>query len=309
MKKKLAMILTVVLVLMVIAPTALAAQGRVMAASKLNVRSSPSTSSAILGKYNNDDVITLDGTSGDWFKTPYSNKTAYVYQSLVYKLPETVSSMAGTVTTSLNVRSGPGTSYSKVGNPLSKNKQISFSKGPYPWYKLDGKDQFVHSSYVKQDLNGFTVEGTFSTSFDEGKVGRSNNLSRASWQINGTILAPGEAFSFNGVVGKRTFGKGYMVAPVIIQGKLIDEPDGPGGGVCQVSTTLKGAARRCSAGMFEIKSQKHSIEVGYVKNREDEATVSWGGPDLTLKNISKKTLYLFVTVSSGKVTATICSKK
>lgn len=80
---------------------------------------------------------------------------------------------------------------------------------------------------------------SFSTNYGSISSGeRANNIQIATQSINGTILLPGDTFSFNDIVGERTSEKGYMAAPVIVGNQV---ESGLGGGVCQVSSTLYNA--------------------------------------------------------------------
>ncbi len=105
---------------------------------------------------------------------------------------------------------------------------------------------------------------SFSTNFDASKKPRTHNIALAAERISGTVLAGGEEFSFNEVVGKRTKENGFEDAAVILDGEFVQ---GVGGGVCQASTTLFGAALR--AGMLVTESRPHSLSVGYVPPSED----------------------------------------
>lgn len=64
---------------------------------------------------------------------------------------------------------------------------------------------------------------------------RTHNLELACEAINGTILKPGDVFSFNEVVGQRTAAKGYGEAGVYVGGRTENQL---GGGVCQVASTI-----------------------------------------------------------------------
>ena len=64
---------------------------------------------------------------------------------------------------------------------------------------------------------------------------RTTNLRLAANKINGTVLMPGETFSYNTIVGERTIAAGYRNAAIYENGQVVD---GLGGGICQVSTTL-----------------------------------------------------------------------
>ena len=64
---------------------------------------------------------------------------------------------------------------------------------------------------------------------------RNQNSRLAADAVDGLVVNPGEEFSFNRATGNRTSDKGYQPAGAYRNGVLIEEP---GGGVCQVSTTL-----------------------------------------------------------------------
>lgn len=120
--------------------------------------------------------------------------------------------------------------------------------------------------------------GSYETYFKSSNKERTNNIELATEAINNHVLFPGDTFSFNEVVGKRTKEKGYMRAPVIVKGELSEDI---GGGICQVSSTLFNAVNLNGIEMIERYS--HSREVPYVPPGKD-ATVSWWGPDLVFKN-------------------------
>ena len=117
----------------------------------------------------------------------------------------------------------------------------------------------------------------FSTS-NENDRNRGENIKLAVDKINGVILAPGDTFSFNGVVGPRTEEDGYQKAHTYSAGKVID---GIGGGICQVSTTLYGAVLKSDLEVVERRN--HMFTVGYVPYGQD-ATVSYGSTDFRFKN-------------------------
>ncbi|MDF2718663.1 MAG: hypothetical protein K0R28_5588 [Paenibacillus sp.] len=112
--------------------------------------------------------------------------------------------------------------------------------------------------------------GQYVTYYNTGNKNRSHNLALASKTINNHVVFPGEVFSFNLVVGRRTEDRGYLRAPIIVRGEL---SEGIGGGICQVSSTLFNATDR--AGLQIIQRYSHSRDVPYVLPGRD-ATVSWG---------------------------------
>ncbi len=119
---------------------------------------------------------------------------------------------------------------------------------------------------------------SFSTRVTSGEENRNYNISLASEFIDGTLLGPGEIFSFNRVVGPRDGGSAFKDAPQIVGNELID---GIGGGICQVSTTLYNAA--LLADLKIVERYRHSKPVGYVPIGRD-ATVAYDYMDLKFQN-------------------------
>lgn len=107
---------------------------------------------------------------------------------------------------------------------------------------------------------------------------RQTNVRLAASKINGHVLAPGATFSFNGVVGPRTKEAGFQEAPEFLAGVKVD---GVGGGVCQVSSTLYGVARR--GWLTVVRRYAHSRPVTYTPTGTD-AAVAYGELDLVLVN-------------------------
>jgi vancomycin resistance protein YoaR len=107
---------------------------------------------------------------------------------------------------------------------------------------------------------------------------RVTNIQRAAQIMDGTIVRPGERFSLNEVLGKRTTERGFVEAPQILRGRL---EDAVGGGVSQIATTTYNAA--FFAGVQIVEHQPHEFYISrYPMGRE--ATVSWGGPELIWRN-------------------------
>lgn len=82
--------------------------------------------------------------------------------------------------------------------------------------------------------------GAVTTKYNNSNENRSSNVRLAASKINGTVLYPGEEFSFNDVVGVRTAEAGFLLAPAYAG--YDDIKDEIGGGVCQVSTGVYAAA-------------------------------------------------------------------
>ncbi len=111
---------------------------------------------------------------------------------------------------------------------------------------------------------------TFSTKFSTKNVNRSTNIRLAVKKINGTVLMPGQSFSYNQTVGKRTVAAGFKVAGVYANGEVTE---GVGGGICQVSSTLYNSV--LLSNLEIVERHNHSFNPGYVPAGQD-ATVSWG---------------------------------
>jgi vancomycin resistance protein YoaR len=148
-----------------------------------------------------------------------------------------------------------------------------------------------------------TVWGMYSTSFNTGAEGRSENIKVAAGSIEGILLKPGEEFSFNGATGLRTEENGYKEAPVIVGGEL--EP-GIGGGVCQVSSTLYNAVLLANLEISE--RHNHTIPSTYIPMGLD-ATVVDRYLDFKFRNNTDGYLYLACWVDKGKVHAAVFGGK
>jgi vancomycin resistance protein YoaR len=147
------------------------------------------------------------------------------------------------------------------------------------------------------------VMAQFKTNFSAGNRPRSSNIRLASSKINGTVLLPGEQFSFNGVVGRRTVAAGFKEAGVFINGR---HDTGVGGGICQVSTTLYNAS--LFANLKIVKRSNHSLPVPYVPVGRD-ATVNYGAQDLVVENNTKTPIVLVNEYTPGTLTFRILGKR
>lgn len=128
---------------------------------------------------------------------------------------------------------------------------------------------------------------------------RNTNVKLSAQAINGTILQPGEEFSFNGTVGQRTEAKGYKGAAAYNNGEVVEEI---GGGVCQTSSTLYNVVVR--AGLKTTVRRSHTFEPSYVTPGCD-ATVSWNGPDYKFVNNSSAAIGIRASYSDQTVTISI----
>ncbi|HHW48713.1 MAG TPA: VanW family protein [Clostridiaceae bacterium] len=129
---------------------------------------------------------------------------------------------------------------------------------------------------------------------------RVNNIELASNKLDNLVIEPGEEFSFNKVVGRRTKAKGYEEAPIIVQTEEgPKESIGIGGGICQVSTTLYNAVEE--AGLKVTERHMHSKDIGYVPEGED-ATVAYGTADFKFVNTRDNPIIIRTYLSKNKLT-------
>jgi vancomycin resistance protein YoaR len=154
---------------------------------------------------------------------------------------------------------------------------------------------------IAEGLDVATVVGSFSTGYreDETQRDRSHNLKVGAARIDGTVLMPGETFSFNETVGPRSAEAGFRYAPGITAGELVDVL---GGGICQVSSTLYGAA--FFAGLELVSARPHSRPSSYVDMGLD-STVVYPTIDMKMKNPFDFPVVLHMSVSQGKVRAEV----
>ena len=144
---------------------------------------------------------------------------------------------------------------------------------------------------------------TYSTSYASSNANRSTNIALAASKINGTVLMPGEEFSFNGTVGKRTAANGFKTATVYSNGQVTTDY---GGGICQVSSTLYNTVLKAN---LEITNRvNHTFTVGYVPIGLD-ATVSWGSPDFKFKNNRSYPIKIVATTSNKRLTISVFGLK
>ena len=111
-----------------------------------------------------------------------------------------------------------------------------------------------------------------------GTSNRVNNVNLATEAVDGTILLPGDVFSFNDIVGMRTAEKGYREAGAYVSGNTVLEI---GGGICQTSSTIYDVVLQSN--LEVVERRPHMFTVAYLPLGND-ATVNWGTIDFKFKN-------------------------
>lgn len=125
---------------------------------------------------------------------------------------------------------------------------------------------------------------------------RTTNLKLACEAIDGTVLEPGEVFTFNGIVGERTAERGYKEGIVYADGGASEAE--VGGGICQVASTIYMCV--LLADLEVTEREPHMYTVTYVDMGMD-ATIYWGSRDFKFRNTNSTPIMISASVSGGKV--------
>jgi len=149
-----------------------------------------------------------------------------------------------------------------------------------------------------QDMDIKGLVASYQT-FYGGEPNRIHNVQLVSHLVDKHVIAPGETFSFNHATGARTEDKGFLEAPVIINGEL---KTGLGGGVCQVSTTVFNAAYE--AGLPIVSRTNHALYISHYPQGRD-ATVNYPDTDLKFTNDTDHWLLLRTWVGSSSLTVAL----
>ncbi len=139
----------------------------------------------------------------------------------------------------------------------------------------------------------------FTTRYDASAKDRTTNLVIACQKLNGKVIMPGETFSYNKTLGKRTAAAGYKNAAVYENGQVVD---GIGGGICQISSTLYNAV--LMANLEIVERRNHQFVTSYLPAGRD-ATVVYGAIDFKFKNTRQYPIRLSASAKNGIATISI----
>jgi vancomycin resistance protein YoaR len=132
---------------------------------------------------------------------------------------------------------------------------------------------------------------------------RVTNIRRAAQLLDDFVIPPHGRFSMNDALGKRTRARGFVPAPMISRGRMVNSV---GGGISQVATTLYNAA--FFAGLHLVAHTPHSFYIPrYPMGRE--ATISWRGPELIFRNDWPAEAHMRLLVTPTSVTVKILSER
>ncbi len=143
---------------------------------------------------------------------------------------------------------------------------------------------------IRRQLVSFTTEMGASSS------NRIHNVHLMADFIDGTIIRPGQVFSFNDTVGPRTSARGFLEGQMIVGSLVLPAI---GGGVCQTATTLFNDA--FETGLPILTRVNHNLYLSHYPLGRD-ATVSWGGPDFRFRNDLKHGILIKTSYTDSTLT-------
>ena len=139
----------------------------------------------------------------------------------------------------------------------------------------------IPATVTAEQLNALGITrkiSTFTTDMGVSSSNRIHNVQLMADYIDGTIIEPGETFSFNAASARARRERGFREGQMIVGSLLLPAI---GGGVCQTATTLFNNA--FELGLPIVDRYNHSFYISHYPMGRD-ATVSWGGPDFVFKN-------------------------
>jgi vancomycin resistance protein YoaR len=174
----------------------------------------------------------------------------------------------------------------------------------------DGDKITIPLVYTEPELTAEELEAMLfrdvlatKTTYQASTANRMTNITLAANATNGTILNPGDTFSFNDVVGNRTAAKGYKEAAAYANGEVVQDI---GGGICQLSSTLYYCTLYSNLEIVERKC--HMYTVSYLPLGLD-ATVAWGSIDYKFKNNTDYPIKIVSYVTGQNLTVTFYGTK
>ncbi|MCR5503729.1 MAG: VanW family protein [Lachnospiraceae bacterium] len=147
----------------------------------------------------------------------------------------------------------------------------------YRHYLQKGRAEGRIALFPETDTFHTVTLGRYTTQY-KTNTDRGKNVELACDYLNGTVIMPGESFSYNGAIGVRSTARGFRPATIYVSGQ---KATGIGGGICQISSTTYVAMM--IAGIYPTERHVHSLPVSYLKKNLD-ATVVYGKLDLKFVN-------------------------
>lgn len=148
-----------------------------------------------------------------------------------------------------------------------------------------------------ENMGIITLLGKGNSNFAGSPQNRISNIKIGLSKIQGTLIKPGEEFSFNTTMGEIDEKNGFLPELVIKKDKLIPEI---GGGICQVSTTLFRAA--IYSGLEITERYPHAFPVSYYSPQGFDATVYSPRPDFKFINNTPAYILIQGKISGNTIT-------
>ncbi|MFD0854356.1 VanW family protein, partial [Actinomadura adrarensis] len=150
-------------------------------------------------------------------------------------------------------------------------------------------DQDARAMGIKEKISSFTTQHPCCAP-------RVTNIQTIARILDGHIVKPGQTFSLNTVVGPRDRARGFVPAPMILNGRFVDDV---GGGISQFVTTMFNAV--FFAGLQDVQHMAHSYYISrYPAGRE--STVSYPQPDFRWRNDSPHGVLIKTSYTGTSIT-------
>ncbi|MGQ0831033.1 MAG: VanW family protein [Microthrixaceae bacterium] len=163
-----------------------------------------------------------------------------------------------------------------------------------------GITQAVGGNHAWRD-GAATTAGPGFTTYHAATGARVTNIHRIADLVRGAVVPPGESFSINDYVGKRTLEKGFVFAGAISNGEHVDEI---GGGISQFATTTFNAAYFAGLDIDEYQAHSEYFD-RYPRGRE--ATMGYPHPDLKFTNNTPYGILIWTSYTNTSLTVTLYS--
>ncbi len=187
-----------------------------------------------------------------------------------------------------------GTTFDKEDLRKVLEKEENKAEGKVIKYKLTTTQPKVTIQELTKTLYKDKL-GSYTSDFSNSDANRASNVRLAAKMLNGTIVMPGETFSFNKTMGDCGLAsRGFKSAAVFKNGKVVKEI---GGGVCQLSSSLYVATLYANLGI--VARSQHALPVGYVPVSLD-ATVYYPYTDFKFKNTRNYPVKISATTTTNR---------
>ena len=157
----------------------------------------------------------------------------------------------------------------------------------------------IKNEVKNENLSSINKKVSSYTTYFANYGNRGHNINLASTKLNGTVIMPGEEFSYLKIVGPYGASNGYLPTPIYLNG---DNATANGGGVCQLASTLYMA--QLKSGLQTISRRNHTFAPSYVPKGLD-ATVYSTTTDYKFKNNYDYPIYIVSYVKGNYLTVDI----